>query len=156
LTDLDGDTYPDLLLGGEGSPTIEFYRNNGAGRFGRGDVTAPVITMRGAASMNVEFGDGFTDPGATAMDDVQGDLTAQIVVDNPVVPTIIGTYVIRYNVTDGAGNRAPQAERTVIVEAKLGGGGGGGSVGYLFILLLAFAEAARRLWTRVSPDRLRS
>jgi hypothetical protein len=145
LADLDGDTYPDLLLGGEGSPSIELYRNNGAGRFGRGDVTAPVITLHGAASMNVEFGDGFTDPGATAMDDVQGDLTAQIVVDNPVVPTIIGTYVVRYNVTDRAGNRAPQAERTVIVAPKTEGGGGGGIVGYSLLLLLVLAEATRRL-----------
>jgi hypothetical protein len=100
----------------------------------------------------VEFGDSFTDPGATAMDDVQGDLTAQIVVDNPVVLTVIGTYMVRYNVTDRAGNRAPQAERTVTVGPKIEGGGGGGSVGYSFILLLALAEAARRLRTRVRPD----
>jgi hypothetical protein len=44
------------------------------------DTVAPVITLLGAASIEVEVGAVFTDPGATATDAVDGDLTNDIVV----------------------------------------------------------------------------
>ncbi|MBO6605451.1 immunoglobulin-like domain-containing protein [Psychroserpens sp.] len=80
------------------------------------DTTPPVITLIGAATINLQQGDAFTDPGATASDNIDGDLTSSIVVGGDTVNTnIVGSYVITYNVSDSAGNAAVQVTRTVNV-----------------------------------------
>ncbi len=82
------------------------------------DQDAPLITLLGDATINVTLGDAFTDPGATALDEVDGDLTSNIVVGGDTVDTNTeGTYVITYNVSDAQGNAADQVERTVNVTA---------------------------------------
>jgi large repetitive protein len=80
------------------------------------DITLPVITLLGDASVTVECGAGYVDAGATAADNCDGDLTASMVVDNPVNAGIPGNYTIRYNVTDNEGNNAVEATRAVVVE----------------------------------------
>ena len=40
------------------------------------DTTPPVITVVGANPLTLTEGDPYTDPGATASDDVDGDLTS--------------------------------------------------------------------------------
>lgn len=80
------------------------------------DVGAPVITLIGSATINIPIGGTFTDPGATATDDEDGDITANIVVGGDTVDVnTAGTYIITYNVSDAAGNAATQRTRTVIV-----------------------------------------
>jgi len=80
------------------------------------DVGAPIITLLGDTTINIALGGTFTDPGATATDDVGGDLTASIVIAGDVVDVnTAGTYIITYNVSDAAGNAATQRTRTVIV-----------------------------------------
>ncbi|MBE0423033.1 MAG: DUF5011 domain-containing protein [Lutibacter sp.] len=82
------------------------------------DAGAPIITLLGDTTMNVAIGATFTDPGATAEDDLDGDITANIVVGGDVVDVnTAGTYIITYNVSDAAGNAATQRTRTVIVAA---------------------------------------
>ena len=80
------------------------------------DGTAPVITLRGAASVLVAAGDSYFDAGATAVDDVEHDISNRIVTVNPVNTAVPGTYLIRYNVTDTAGNSALEVTREVTVK----------------------------------------
>jgi len=80
------------------------------------DTEAPVIQLTGADTVNLIVGDPFTDPGATASDNIDGDISADIVVGGDVVDAnTIGTYVITYNVTDSAGNAATEVTRVVNV-----------------------------------------
>ena len=80
------------------------------------DTEAPVITLNGASTINLDLGDSYSDQGATATDNVDGDLTSNIVVGGDTVDTNTpGTYVITYNVSDAAGNAATEVTRTVIV-----------------------------------------
>lgn len=82
------------------------------------DTEAPLIALVGDATVNLTLGDTFTDPGATALDEVDGDITANIVVGGDTVDTSTeGTYVITYNVSDSQGNAADEVQRTVIVSA---------------------------------------
>ena len=77
------------------------------------DVTAPVITLTGS-DVTQEVGGTYTDAGATASDNIDGDITANIVVGGDTVdPNTVGTYVITYDVDDAAGNSATQVTRTV-------------------------------------------
>lgn len=80
------------------------------------DTTPPVITLVGSSSLSVTEGDSYVDAGATASDNVDGDISNSIVVINPVDTGTVGTYAVRYNVSDAAGNAATEVTRTVVVE----------------------------------------
>ena len=83
------------------------------------DTTIPVITRLGTNPIEVTVDTTYTDPGATALDDRDGDITANIVTNNPVNINVIGAYVVVYNVDDAAGNSAIQVTRTVNVVASV-------------------------------------
>ena len=79
------------------------------------DTTAPIITLNGQAIATVNLNSTYTDAGATAVDDVDGDLTSSIVTTGEVNTSIEGNYIITYTVSDSAGNTATTT-RQVIVE----------------------------------------
>ena len=77
------------------------------------DVTIPVITLLGESEVSLELGSTYTDAGATASDNIDGDITSSIVTVNLVDVNTVGTYTVTYNVSDAAGNAASQVTRTV-------------------------------------------
>ncbi|MEK7589011.1 MAG: immunoglobulin-like domain-containing protein, partial [Patescibacteria group bacterium] len=82
------------------------------------DATPPVITLLGVNPQTLTVGDAYTELGATAADNVDGDITADIVIDDSAVNmAVAGTYIVTYNVSDVADNDAIQETRTVIVNA---------------------------------------
>jgi len=58
------------------------------------DSTPPVIALLGEATINLEAGATYIDAGATAADDVDGDITPSIAVLNPVDTATPGTYAV--------------------------------------------------------------
>ena len=83
------------------------------------DTTPPVITLLGPNPVVVSQGGTYTDPGATASDNLDGDLTSSIVINASAVNTAVpGDYPVTYNVSDVAGNAATQVTRTVHVNAN--------------------------------------
>ncbi|MBR6505028.1 MAG: transglycosylase domain-containing protein, partial [Clostridia bacterium] len=80
------------------------------------DETAPVVTLKGEAIVNLELNGIYTEQGATATDNKDGDITSKIVVSGKVDTKKAGTYVITYTITDAAGNVA-NVKRTVNVKA---------------------------------------
>ena len=83
------------------------------------DTTVPIITLTGEASVTIEVGSAYTDAGATASDNYDGDITSNIVTVNNVDTSTIGTYTVTYNVSDANGNAAAEVTRTVIIESNL-------------------------------------
>ncbi len=82
------------------------------------DTTPPVITLNGDAIVDLNVGDSYTEAGATATDDTDGDISGNIVVGGDTVDTsVAGTYIVTYNVSDAAGNAATEVTRTVNVIA---------------------------------------
>jgi P2-related tail formation protein len=78
------------------------------------DAEAPVITILGNNPVSINVGSIYNDDGATALDDVDGDVTDYIITTGTVNPNIPGSYTITYTVEDSAGNEAI-ASRTVNV-----------------------------------------
>ena len=101
------------------------------------DNVPPQIVLSGSATVTVRLGNTYTDAGATAIDNVDGDISDRIVVDNPVNTARAGAYTITYRVEDLAGNTAV-ATRTVIVQATAPAqsSGGGGAVSVLVLVLV--------------------
>ncbi|GAA3509811.1 hypothetical protein GCM10022393_23380 [Aquimarina addita] len=61
----------------------------------------PIITLKNGPSVfNAVRGGVYVDPGATATDDLDGDITSQIKVNNEVKLTTPGDYKVTYTVTD--------------------------------------------------------
>lgn len=83
------------------------------------DTTKPVITLAGATTINLEFNGTYAELGATATDNIDGDLTSSIVITGSVNTALAGTYSIYYNVSDAAGNAAVQVVRSVVVAAEV-------------------------------------
>ena len=76
----------------------------------------PVIHVKGQNPVEVIKGDDYEDRGATALDDEDGDISDQIVMDDTGVDTsTVGTYTVTFNVTDSDGNAAEEVTRTVNV-----------------------------------------
>ena len=74
----------------------------------------PVISLIGETTIYIDLGDAFSDPGATAEDNIDGDITASITTSGTVDSSTLGTYIIAYSVSDAAGNSS-SIDRTVIV-----------------------------------------
>ena len=83
------------------------------------DTTPPVIKLKGATSITIEMGTSYLDAGATAYDNVDGDITSEIITTNANINTfILGTHQINYDVSDSSGNRANRVTREInVVEA---------------------------------------
>lgn len=76
------------------------------------DVIAPVITLVQGNKIARDKGYDFVDPGFTATDECDGDLTSQVTVSGTVDGHTYGTYVLTYTVTDSSGNTG-EVKRTV-------------------------------------------
>ena len=69
------------------------------------DITNPVITITGDNPASVAKGETYTDAGATALDNVDGDVTSSIQTTINVDTSTVGTNnTVTYSVRDTAGN----------------------------------------------------
>jgi len=76
----------------------------------------PVITLNGSANISIDQNSTYVEQGATAFDNLDGDITNEIVIGGDVVDTsTLGTYLVTYNVTNSQGNQAVEVIRTVEV-----------------------------------------
>ncbi len=81
------------------------------------DTTIPIITLKGKTTISLTVGDTYTEFGATAIDDIDGNISAKIKVISNVNMNKKGTYEVTYNVSDLAGNKAEERKRTVIINS---------------------------------------
>lgn len=82
------------------------------------DTVAPVIALNGPGRLTAEAGEPYLDPGATAMDDREGDISERLNMTNNVNPSLIDTFSVTYDVEDTAGNFALTATRIVDVRDR--------------------------------------
>jgi hypothetical protein len=133
----------DLAMGGRGNAGVGVWLNDSQGNLGLGDAVPPQLTLNGAASVSIPAKSSYIDAGATAMDNIDGDISPSIIVSNAVNTSIVGSYTVTYNVQDRAGNPAAQISRSVsVTPASGGGGGGGGAVSYWLLAFLVAVNIA--------------
>ncbi len=80
------------------------------------DPIPPQIQLSGGAEVTMLAGREFYEPGYTATDNCDGDLTGKVTVSHNVDALHPGTYSVTYSVTDAFGNTA-SVTRTVHVKA---------------------------------------
>ena len=79
----------------------------------------PVISLVGSSTIYLGVGDNFTDPGATASDNIDGDLTSSITSSGTVNTATEGTYTIDYYTFQMLHGNIASVSRTVIVSLDL-------------------------------------
>lgn len=81
------------------------------------DTLPPVLTLNGEPELWLKAGQSYQDPGVTAQDQGDGDVTDSVSVTGDVNIYHAGDYLLTYTATDAAGNSAT-VERTVHVEPR--------------------------------------
>ena len=79
--------------------------------------TAPKITLKGEANITLNIGDKYTEQGATAKDDTDGDISSKISTSGSVNTSKAGKYTVTYKVKNSKGKEAT-VTRTITVKAK--------------------------------------
>lgn len=91
------------------------------------DTTAPVVTLNPFANgqtsgIELNIGETFVDPGATAVDDIDGDISQQISVSisdgvntfATLDTTVPGTYTFTYTAIDSSGNVGVNSDPRIV------------------------------------------
>lgn len=111
-----------------GEQTLAYYVEDAAGNststtrtvtvveFVPDDTTAPVISLTGG-NLTLTVGDTWTEPGYTATDNADGDLTAQVVATGSVDTSKAGSYPITYTVSDSTGNTGTATRIVTVLPA---------------------------------------
>ena len=81
------------------------------------DSNPPEITLLGDNPQVLEACDVYTELGATAIDPCFGnDFSTSLVIDTSTIDTsVLGSYIVTYNVTDGDGNPAIEVTRDITI-----------------------------------------
>ena len=79
------------------------------------DVVAPTITLNVGDKLIIAEDSKFVDPGFVAWDDVDGDISANVITTGKINTSIYGKQYLTYTVTDSSGN-VYQAQRVVVVQ----------------------------------------
>lgn len=115
---VDGHTY--------GTYTLTYRVTDSSGNIGEvkrsvriADLTAPVITLKGEQSTYIKVGTAYTDPGFTASDNIDGDMTAKVSVTGGVDTSKMGINTITYQVTDSFGNKATTTRSVYVYQKQM-------------------------------------
>ena len=79
------------------------------------DTTPPEFYFLGDMNMYMKVGSVFDEPGYSATDNADGDITDKVTVDGSVDTSEAGVYTITYTVTDEAGNTSQETRRVTVV-----------------------------------------
>ncbi len=85
------------------------------------DIEKPKLTLNGSDYIYTFVGEKLDDPGTTATDNCDGDLTSKIVVSNGVDTSKVGDYAITYKVKDEAGNEESITRKVKVSEKNCNG-----------------------------------
>jgi hypothetical protein len=80
------------------------------------DEIPPILALKDADTLYHVLNSTFKDPGATATDETDGNISSSIYVDNQVNENKVGEYTVTYRVVDQAGNEAKPLTRWVFVK----------------------------------------
>ncbi len=100
------DFFNSVLFAANNTTTISDYITNS-------DAIPPVITLNGGNPHYILINTSYTEPGATAVDNLDGSVSVNI--SGTVDGNTLGDYIISYDAVDSGGNNAIQVQRTVKV-----------------------------------------
>ena len=95
--------------------TVHNASNTGGSN--KNNDSEPTITLNGESHITLNVGDTYTEQGATAKDDKDGDISSKISISGSVNTSKAGKYTITYSVKNSNGKTVTKT-RTITVKAK--------------------------------------
>lgn len=80
------------------------------------DKEKPIIRLIGKEIININLNDKYNEPGYSAFDNYDGDLTKKVVVKNEINTKVLGEYIIKYLVIDSSGNESEKTRKVNVVK----------------------------------------
>jgi len=87
------------------------------------DSDVPIISLNGNSKIILKVGSKYTESGASATDNYDGDISDKVVIEGSVDTSTAGEYILIYKITDSSGNEA-NVKRIIVVEEGYTGGYG--------------------------------
>ena len=81
------------------------------------DMVSPVISLQGDTIMYLKLGEEYAEPGYTAIDNMDGDVSEKVETESNLDNSKVGMYTVTYRVSDATGN-ATEITRNVYVYEK--------------------------------------
>ena len=82
------------------------------------DPIPPELTLKGKQTISLELGTAYKEPGYTASDNCDGDITSWVTVTGAVNTDKAGTYTLQYSVKDSYDNAATASRTVKVVEPE--------------------------------------
>ena len=97
------------------------------------DDIKPKITLNGGTDVTVYLNDSYSEQGAKATDEKDGDLTKQIKVEGKVDTAKEGTYTVTYRVKDKSGNETVVTRKVLVKKYLVAQDGKSGKKGTIYL-----------------------
>lgn len=81
------------------------------------DDISPIIKLKGEKIITIYQNEKYEDPGFSAVDEIDGDLTHNVEINGKVNTEKVGEYIIKYKVEDKNNNKT-EVTRTIKVDKK--------------------------------------
>jgi len=82
------------------------------------DKTAPVLTLNGLDTVQVEQCEIYMENGAVAVDNTDGNLSSDIQINGTVNTSVVGDYPLTYSVADAQGNSSSKTRLVRVMDTK--------------------------------------
>jgi len=82
------------------------------------DIESPTINLVGSTNMNIYVGSSYNEPGYTALDNCDGDISSKVIVSGSVNTNNIGSYDLIYSVTDNSGKTTSVIRKVNVIENR--------------------------------------
>ncbi len=83
------------------------------------DKICPIITLNDASNITLSIGADYAEAGAKASDNMDGDISADIMISGVVDTTKVGYYEVNYSVMDTAGNSISMTRHIHVVDGEI-------------------------------------
>ena len=79
------------------------------------DLDGPTLVLKGSSSIHLYVGEEYKEPGYSAIDTVDGNLTSSVIIQGFLSTSKAGIYKLSYYVVDSSGNFSKTMNRTIAV-----------------------------------------
>lgn len=94
------------------------------------DTIPPNVALIGDNPIIINVGSTYVDAGATALDDIDGDVTNSIILSGSVNTNVVDTYILTYTANDSSNNEGTIQRTVYVIKSDITFGGSDVDVSY--------------------------
>ncbi|MFA6327534.1 MAG: immunoglobulin-like domain-containing protein, partial [Bacilli bacterium] len=80
------------------------------------DQEKPTLNLIGDSEIDLIQNTSYVELGATATDNIDGDISDKIIIIENINNSVLGTYFVSYSVSDSSGNKKTDTRKVNVIE----------------------------------------